>query len=149
MWELDRKEGWALKNWCFWTVVLENSLESPLDGKEIKPVDPKENQSWIFIGSTDTEAEALILWPPDGKSWLTGKDPDDGKDWRQEEKTIRLYLTLLTKPIIARNNYDPATPWWYHISSSATLKSNSLQTTTQNHRAHMPQLKTEDSSCHN
>ena len=75
-----------LNNWCFWTVVLERTLESPLDCKEIKPVNPKGNQSWIFIGRTDAEAEAPILWPPDVKNWLNGKDPDAGKDWRQEEK---------------------------------------------------------------
>jgi len=86
MWELDHKESWALKNWCFWTVVLEKTLESPLDCKEIQPVNPKENQPWIFIGRTDAEAEALILWPPDAKSWPIGKDLDVGKDWRQEEK---------------------------------------------------------------
>ena len=84
MWELDHKEGQSLKNWCFWTVVLEKTLESPLDSKEIKPVNPKGNQSWIFIGRTD--AEVPILWPPDVKSWLIGKDPDAGKDWGQEEK---------------------------------------------------------------
>ena len=81
MWELDHKEGWALKNWCFWNVVLEMTLESPLDCTEIKPVNPKGNQSWIFIGRTD--AEASIIWPPDVKSWLIRKDPDTGKDWRQ------------------------------------------------------------------
>ena len=86
MWELDYKESWALKNWCFWTVVLEKTLESPLDCKEIKPVNPKGNQSWIFIGRTDAEAEAQMLWPPDVKNWLIGKEPDAGKDWRQEEK---------------------------------------------------------------
>ena len=86
MWELDYKESWVLKNWCFWTVVLEKTLESPLDCKKIKPVHPKGYQSWIFIGRTDTEAEALIFWPPDVKSWFTGKEPDAGKDWRQEEK---------------------------------------------------------------
>ena len=84
MWELDHKESWALKNWCFWTVVLEKTLQSPLDCKEMKAVNPKGNQSWIFIRRTD--AEAPILWPPDGKSKLTGKDPDAGKDWRWEEK---------------------------------------------------------------
>ena len=78
MWELDYKESWALKNWYFWTVVLEKTFESPLDFKEIQPVHPKGNQSWIFIGSTDAEAEALILWPPDVKSWLVRKDPDGG-----------------------------------------------------------------------
>ena len=86
MWELDCKESWALKNWCFWTVVLEKTLESPLDCKEIKPVNPKGNQSWIFFGKIDAEAEAPILWPPDMKSQLIGKDPDAGKDWGQEEK---------------------------------------------------------------
>ena len=85
MWELDHKEGWTLKNGCFWTVVLEKTLESPLDSKEIKLVNPKRNQSWIFIGRTDAEAEAPILWPPDVKKWLIGKDPDAGKDWRQEK----------------------------------------------------------------
>ena len=86
MWELDHKEGWALKNWCFWTVVLEKSLESPLNCKEIKAVSSKGNWSWVFIGRTDGEAEAPILWPPDVKNWLIWKDPDAGKDWRQEEK---------------------------------------------------------------
>ena len=86
MWELDYKESWGLKNWCFWGVVLEKTLESPLDSKEIKPVNPKGNQSWIFIGRTDSEAETPILWPLDAKNWLIGKDPDSGKDWRQEEK---------------------------------------------------------------
>ena len=86
MWELDHNEGWALKNWCFWTVVLEKTLESPLDCKVIKPVNSKGNQSWIFIRRTDTEVEAPILWPHDEKNWLIRKDPDAGKDWRQEEK---------------------------------------------------------------
>ena len=86
MWELDPKEGWVLKNWCFQTVVLEKTLESYLDCKEIQPVNPKGNQSWIFIGRTDAEAETLILRPPDVKNWLIGKDPDAGKDWGWEEK---------------------------------------------------------------
>ena len=86
MWELDYKASWAPKNWCFWAVVLEKTLERPLDCKEIQPVHPKGNQSWIFIGRTDAEAEAPILWPPDAKNWLIGKDPDAGKDWRWEEK---------------------------------------------------------------
>ena len=84
--KLDHKESWAPKNECFWTVVLEKTLESPLDCKEIKPFNPKGNQSWIFIGKTDAEVEALILQPTDAKDWLTGKNPDAGKDWRQEEK---------------------------------------------------------------
>ena len=87
MWELDHKESWAPKNWYFWTVVLEKTLASSLDCKEIKPVDPKGNQSWIFIGRTDAEAEAPILWPPDVKRRLAGKDPDAGKDWRQKKGT--------------------------------------------------------------
>ena len=82
----DYKESWAAKNWCFWTVVLEKTLESLLDCKEIKPVNPKGNHFWIFIGRTDAEAEAPILWPPNAKSWLIRKDPDAGKDWGQEEK---------------------------------------------------------------
>ena len=86
MWELDHKKDWAPKNWCFWTVVLEKTLESPLDCKKIKPVHPKGNQSWIFIGRTDAEAETPILWPPDAKNWLIWKDPDAGRDWRQKEK---------------------------------------------------------------
>ena len=85
-WELDYKERWVPKNWCFWTVVLEKTVDSPLNCKEIQPVHPKENQSWVFIGRTDAEAEAPIIWPPDMKTWLTGKDPDAGKAWRQEEK---------------------------------------------------------------
>ena len=86
--ELDYKESWMLKNWCFWTVVLEKTLESPLDCKEIQPVHSKGNQSWIFIGRTDADAEAPIPWPPHVKSWLIWKDPDAGKDWRWEEKRM-------------------------------------------------------------
>ena len=86
MWELDLKEGWMPKNWCFSIVVLEKPLESPLDIKEIKPVNPKGNQSGIFIGRTDNEI--LIFWPPDAKIWLIRKDPDAGKDWKQEEKQM-------------------------------------------------------------
>ena len=86
MWVLDYTESWALKNWCFWTVVLEKTLESPLDCKEIQPVHSKGDQSWVFVGKTDAEAETPILWLPDAKSWRIGKDPDAGKDWRQEEK---------------------------------------------------------------
>jgi len=89
MWELDHKESWAPKNWCFWTAVLEKTLESPLDCKEIKPVNLKGNQSWIFIRRTDAEAEAPILCPPDAKNWLIGKDPDAEKNWRWEEKETR------------------------------------------------------------
>ena len=85
MWELDYKESWVPKNWCFWTVQLK-TLESPLDCKEIQPVHPKWNQSWIFIGRTDAETETPILWTPDGKNWLMWKDPDAGEDWRRDEK---------------------------------------------------------------
>ena len=86
MWELDYEESWVPKNWCFWTVVLERTLESPLDCKEIKAVHPKRNQSWIFLGSTGAEAETPIVWPPDAKNWLIGKDPDAGEDWWQKER---------------------------------------------------------------
>ena len=86
MWELDCKENWAPKNWCFWTVVLEKTLESPLDCKEIQPVHPKGDQFWAFIERTDVEAESPILWPPDAKGWLIWKDADAGKDWRRKEK---------------------------------------------------------------
>ena len=98
MWELGHKENWVLKNWCFQTVVLQKTLESPLDRKKIKSVNPKENQPWILIGRTDAEAEAPILWPPDAKSWVTGKDPDAGKDWRQEKK----WMT------------EDEMVWWHH-----------------------------------
>ena len=86
MWELDCEEGWAPKNWCFWTVVLEKTLESPLDCKEIQPVHPKGNQSWVFFGRNDAKAETPVLWPPHAKSWLIGKDSDAGRRWGQEEK---------------------------------------------------------------
>ena len=86
MWELDHKESWAQKNWCFWTVVLEKTLESPLDCKEIQPVHAKGDQSWVFIGRADVEVETPIVWPPHAESWLIWKDPDAGKDWGQEEK---------------------------------------------------------------
>ena len=87
MWELDCEESWELKNWCFWTVVLKKTLESPLDCKEIQLVHPEGDQSWVFIGRTDVEAETPILWPPDAESWLIGKDPDVGRDWGQEKGT--------------------------------------------------------------
>ena len=88
MWKLDHKEGWILKNWCFWIVVLGKTLESPFNRKEIKPVNPKGNQPWIFFGRTDAEAKAPILWPPDAKNQLIGKDPGTGKYWGQEEKRL-------------------------------------------------------------
>ena len=91
MWELGHKESWALKNWSFWTVILEKTLESPLDYKEIQRVNPKRNQSLVFIGRTEDEDETPILWPPDAKNWLIGKHPDARKDWRQEEKGVIEY----------------------------------------------------------
>ena len=99
MWELDHKESWMPKNWCFQTVVLEKTLESPLDSKEIKPVHPKENQSWMFIEKTDAEAETPKLWPPDVKNGLIWKHPDARKDWRLEEKEM-------TEDVMV---------WWYHL----------------------------------
>ena len=98
MWELDCEEGWALKNWCFWTVVLEKTFESPLESKEIQPVHPKGNKSWIFFGRTDAKAETTIFWPPDAKHWLIGKDPDAGRDWRWEEKGMT----------------EDEMVWWHH-----------------------------------
>ena len=96
MWELDHKEGWALpENWCLGIVVLEKTLESPLDSKEIKPVNPKGNQPWIFVGKTDAEAEAPILWPPDMKNWLIGKDPEAGKDWRRKRRGRQRWMRWL------------------------------------------------------
>ena len=85
MWELDWEESWALEKWCFWTAVLEKTRESPLDCKEIQPVHPKGDLSWVFFGRTDAEAKTPIIWPPHAKSWLIGKDPDAGRDWGQEE----------------------------------------------------------------
>ena len=97
MWQLDYKESWAPKNWCFWTVVLEKALESPLDFKEIQPVHPKADQSWVFIGGTDVEAESPVLWAPDAKSWLIWKDPDAWKDWGQENGTTEdEWLDIIT-----------------------------------------------------
>ena len=113
MWELDYKESWALKNGCFWTVVLEKTLESPLDCKEIQPVHPKGNQSWMFIGRTDAEAETPILWPPDVKNWLIGKDPDAGKDWGQEEKgTTRGWDGWMVSPTQWTWVWVNSGSWW-------------------------------------
>ena len=105
MWELDYKESLAPKNWCFWTVVLELTLESPLDCKEIQPVHPKGNQSWIFIVRTDVEAETLTPWPPDQKKWLIRKDPDTVKDWREEEKGMT----------------EDEIVWWHHQLNGMSL----------------------------
>ena len=110
VWELDHKEGWAPKNWCLQTVVLEKTLESPLDCKEIKPVNPTGNQSWIFIGRTD--AEAPILWPPDGKGWLIRKGPDAGKDWRQEEKGMTEDEMVGWHQRLDGHEFAQAPGWW-------------------------------------
>ena len=111
MWDLDYKKSWVPKNWCFWTVVLEKTLESPLDCKEIHPVHPKGDQSWVFIGRTDVEAETPILWPPDVKSWLIGKDPDAGKDWGQKEKgtTEDEWLDGITNSM----DWVDSGSWWW------------------------------------
>ena len=99
-WELDCEESWVPKNGCFWTVVLEKTLESPLDFKEIQPVHPKGNQSWVFIGRTDAEAETLILWLPNAKNWFIGKDPDAVKDWRQEENGMTGWDGWMASPTL-------------------------------------------------
>ena len=108
VWELYYKETWAWKNWCFWTVVLEKTFESPLDCKEIHPVHSKGNKSWIFIGRTDAIAETPILWPPDVKNWHTGKDCDAGKDWRQEEKgwqRMRWFCTITNSMVMSLSKF--------------------------------------------
>ena len=112
MWELSIKDSWAPKNWCFRTVVLEIILETPLDSK-IKPVHPEGNQSWIFIGRTDAEAETPILWPPDGKNWLTGKDLDTRKDWRQEEKGMTEDETVGWHHLPHGWVWASARSWWW------------------------------------
>ena len=113
MWELDYKESWAPKNWCFWTVVLEKTLESPLDCKEIQPVYPKGDQSWVFIGRTDVETVTPILCPPRAKSWLIWKDADAGKDWRQEKGAVTSQETDPDLPMSSRS------VWWKHMSMVA------------------------------
>ena len=112
MWDLDYKESWVPKNWCFWTVVLEKTLESPFDCKEIQLVHPKENQSWIFIGRTGVEAETLILWLPDTKSWLIWKDPDAGEDWRQEKKGRQRMKLLDGIPDSMDMSLNKLKSWW-------------------------------------
>ena len=129
MWELGYKESWALKNWCFWNVELEKNLESPLDCKEIKPVHPKVNQSWIFIGRIDTEAETPILWPLFVKNWLIWKDLDAGRDWRQEEKrmtedemvrwgitdSMDMSLGKLHKLVMGREAWHCCSAWGHRV----------------------------------
>ena len=113
MWELDHKESWALKNWWFWTVVLEKTLESSLDCKEIQPVHPKGDQSWVFTGRTDVEAETPILWPPNVKSWIIWKDPDAGKDWRQEEKGMTEDDGWMASPTQWTWVWVNSRSWWW------------------------------------
>ena len=115
-------KGCQLKNWCFWIVVLEKTLESPLDCKEIQPVHPKGNQSWIFIGRTDAEAEALILWPPDAKNWLIKKDTDAGEDWRQEEKGTTGWDGWMTSPTWWTWIWVSSRCWWW-TGNSGMLQS--------------------------
>ena len=131
MWELDYEESWAPKNWCFWAVVLEKTLESPLDCKEIQPVHSKGNQSWIFIGRTDAEVKTPIFWPPDEKNWLIGKDPDAEKDWRREEKGITGWdgwmasLTLWTWVWVGSGS-------WWRTGKPGVLQSMGSQTVGRN-----------------
>ena len=114
MWELDCEESWALKNWCFWSVVLEKTLESPLDCKEIQPVHSEGDQSWVFTGRTDVEAETPILWPPRAKSWLIGKDPDAERDWGQEEKgDDRGWDGLMASPTRWTWVWVNSGSWWW------------------------------------
>ena len=127
MWKLDYKEGWVPKNWCFWTVVLEKTLESPLDCKEINP---KGNQSWIFIGRIDTEAETPILWPLDAKNWLIGKDPDAGKDWRQEEKGMTGWDGWMASPTQWTWVWASSWGWWW-TGKPGVLQSMGLQSQTR------------------
>ena len=113
MWELDCEESWAPKNWCFWTVVLEKTLESPLDCKDVQPVHSKGDQSWVFIGRTDVEAETPILWPRAVKSWLILKDPDAGKDWRKEEKGMTEDEMVGWHHQLKRHEYVWTPDWWW------------------------------------
>ena len=112
MWELDCEESWELKNWCFWTVVLKKTLESPSDCKEIQPVHPEGDQSWVFIGRTDVEAETPILRPPDPKSWLIGKDPDVGRDWGREGDDRGWDGWMASLPRWTRVSVKSRSWWW-------------------------------------
>ena len=130
MWELDHKEGWTAKHWCFWTVVLEKTLESPLDCKEIQPVHPKGDQSWVFIGRTDAEAEAPVLWPPNVKSWLIVKDLDSQKDWRREEKGMRGWDGWMASPTQWTWVWASSGSWWW-TGKPGVLQSMGLQSQTR------------------
>ena len=174
MWELDYKESWAQKNWCFWTVVLEKTLKSPLDSKEIQPVHPKGDQSWVFIGRTDIEAETPILWPLDVKSWLIWKDPDTGRDWEQEEKgmtedemvgwyhrlnghefgwTLEVgdgqggLACLRSQRVRHDNDWAELAGWiWREKSSWSMIPDSSPWVTLENHQKHFQYLSTQDTS---
>ena len=153
MWELYRKESWVLKNWCFWTVMLEKTLESPLDCKEIKPVNPKRNQSWISIGRTDAEAEAPIFCPPDAKNWLIGKDHHPGKDWRQEEKGQTEVEMVGWHHQLNGYEFERALGRWWWTGRLGMLQSMGLQTVghnwaTEHHtlRLHHPRPSRSESS---
>ena len=113
MWELDCEESWARKNWCFWTVMLEKTLESPLDCKEIQQVHSKGDQSWVFIGRTDAEAETTILWPPQAKSWLIGKDPDAGKDWGRRRRGQHRWDDWMASPPRWTCMWVNSRNWWW------------------------------------
>ena len=130
IWELDCKESWAPKNWCFWTVVLENTLESPLESKEIQPVHPKGNQSWTFIGRTDAEAEIALLWPPDVKNWLIWKEPDAGKDGEQEERGNRGWDGWMASPTQWTWVWVGFGSWWWTLRP-VVLQSMGSQSQTQ------------------
>ena len=144
---LDYKESWAPKNWCFWTVVLEKTLESPLDSKEIQPVHPKGNQSWIFIGRIDAEAETQILWPPDWKNWLIWEDLDAGKDWRQQEKGTTEddgWMALLTQRTWVWVNSGS----WRWTGRPGVLQSMALQSVEHNWATELTDKTQEEKESH-
>ena len=127
MWELEYKESWVLKNWCFWTVVLEKTLESPLDYKEIQPVYPEGNQSWIFIGRTDAKDETPMLWPTDVRNWLIWKDPDAGKDWRWEKKGWQRMRWLDGITDVMDMSLISSRSWWWTGKSGVLQSMGSLR----------------------
>ena len=124
--EVDCEKSWAPKNWCFWTVVLEKTLQSPLDCKEVQPVHPKGDESWVFIGGTDAEAETPTLWPPHAKSWLIGKDPDAGKDWRWEEKGMTEDEIVGWHHRLNGHEFEQTRSWWW-TGKSGVLQPMGLQ----------------------